>query len=99
MKNAAFTPYRLSPNAHYFGIGVVGDSIIDPDSSRNERYCEILDYQEFEEAVPIRDGDDYLEPIPESKRRNYWRRKNRGRRCRRYLAKVGGRSCLYTNVP
>jgi predicted HNH restriction endonuclease len=73
MKNAAFAPYRLSPRAHYFGIGVVGDSIIDPDSSRNERYCEILEYQEFEEAVPIKEGDDYLEPILESKRSNYWR--------------------------
>ncbi len=73
MKNRAFAPYRLSPRAHYFGIGVVGDSIIDPDSSRNERYCEIIDYQEFEEAVAIKDGDEYLEPIPASRKANYWR--------------------------
>jgi predicted HNH restriction endonuclease len=73
MTNPAFAAYRLSPSPHYFGIGLVGDSIVDPDSSRNERYCEILDYQEFEEAVPIKKGNDYLETVPESKRANYWR--------------------------
>jgi putative restriction endonuclease len=73
MRNPAFTPHRLSSDAHYFGIGVVGESIIDPDSPRNERYCEILEYQEFEVTVATKEGDEYLEPIPESKKKNYWR--------------------------
>lgn len=73
MFNKSFLPYRLSPEAHYFGIGIIGDSIDDPESSKKDRYCEILEYQEFEEAVPIKIGDAYLEDIPESKKSNYWR--------------------------
>jgi len=73
MKNASFSSHRLSPDAHYFGIGVVGNSIIDPDSSRKERYCEILGYQEFERAVSIKEQNKYLELVPESKKTNYWR--------------------------
>jgi putative restriction endonuclease len=73
MKNSAFARHRLSPKAHYFGIGVVGDSIIDPDSSKADRYCEILNFQEFNSPVLAKDSNGYLEPIPESKKRNYWR--------------------------
>jgi predicted HNH restriction endonuclease len=73
MTNPVFAANRLSPEAHYFGVGVIGDSIIDTESSRKDRYCEILDYQEFEEAVPIKEGNEYLEPIPASKKSNYWR--------------------------
>ena len=73
MTNPAFAANRLSPEAHYFGIGVIGESIIDSDSPRKDRYCEILDYQEFQEAVPIKEGKEYLEPIPASKKSNYWR--------------------------
>jgi len=73
MKNKSYLPYRLSPEAHYFGVGVVGDSIIDPDSEENNLYCEILDYHEFDEAIPININGEYLEEIPKSKRFNYWR--------------------------
>lgn len=73
MQNKAFAASRLSPKPHYFGIGVVGDSILDPDSSKKDRYCEILDYQEFENAVPNKIDGQYLEEIPESKISNYWR--------------------------
>ena len=69
-ENAAFAPFRLSLSAHYFGIGVIGDSIIaPPDAPRKyESHCEILEYQEFEEAVLIKEVDNYLDPVPESKR-------------------------------
>ncbi len=73
MKNKCYLPYRLSPEPHYFGIGVVGDSIIDPDSDKGDLYCEILDYHEFEQAVPIKIAGEYLEDIPDSKKSNYWR--------------------------
>jgi len=73
MINPSFSASRLSSQAHYFGVGVLGDSIIDTDSPRKNRYCEVLDYQEFEQAVPIKDGDEYLETIPASKKSNYWR--------------------------
>ena len=73
MRNKSFSSYRLSPEAHYFGVGVIGDSINDPESTKKDRYCEILEYQEFEEAVSSKIGDAYLEKIPESKKSNYWR--------------------------
>ena len=73
MTDSAYFPYRLSPEPHYFGIGIIGDSIIDPESVKKDRYCEILEYQEFENAVPIKFDGDYIEPIPKSKKRNYWR--------------------------
>lgn len=73
MRNAAYESHRLSPDPHYFGVGVIGESIIDPQSSRNDRYCEILDYEEFKSGVPIKDGSQYFERIPEARKSNYWR--------------------------
>jgi 5-methylcytosine-specific restriction protein A len=73
MNNTAFRHQRLSPEPHYFGTGVIGDSIEDPASDKGDRYCEILDYQEFEKPVPTKVADRYLEEIPETKRLNYWR--------------------------
>lgn len=72
-RNAVYASDRLSPDPHYFGVGVIGDSIEDPDSDKNDWYCEIIDYQEFEEAVPFKIGNDYLETIPENLLSNYWR--------------------------
>jgi putative restriction endonuclease len=73
MKDRIYVSERLSPQPHYFGIGVVGDSILDPNSDKNDRYCEILDYQEFDSAVPFKIEDNYVEEIPISKATNYWR--------------------------
>lgn len=44
-----------------------------PNSAKKDRYCEILDYQDFTIAVPAKIGDKYLERIPASKASNYWR--------------------------
>lgn len=73
MTNKSFLGSRLSPDPHYFGVGVIGDSIRDPESAKNDRYCEILDYHEFDSAVLAKIDDGYLEEIPESKKSNYWR--------------------------
>ncbi|MFH2012746.1 MAG: HNH endonuclease [Pseudomonadota bacterium] len=73
IKDKAYLPFRLSPESHYFGIGVVGEAIWDPESNKKDLYCEILEYREFDEAVPIKINDEYLEEIPESKKSNYWR--------------------------
>ena len=64
---------RLSSKPHYFGVGVVGDSIADSDSSKNDYYCEILEYQEFTDPVLAKLNNEYLETIPESRESNYWR--------------------------
>jgi predicted HNH restriction endonuclease len=73
MMDKAYASERLSPDPHYFGIGVIGDSILDPNSNKKDRYCEILDYQEFAKAIPFKIDGKYLEEIPESKASNYWR--------------------------
>ena len=73
MRDRTYEKHRLSREPHYFGIGVIGDSILDPDGERGERYCEVLDYREFEQAVPHKINGEYLEVIPESRSSNYWR--------------------------
>ncbi len=73
LKNKAYLPNRLSADPHYFGVGTVGDSIEDPESTKKDLYCEILEYSEFDTAVPIKIDEQYLEEIPESKKTNYWR--------------------------
>jgi len=72
MKDERFIPHRLSREAHYFGYGEVGEVVDDPLSKKGDLFCEIVNYREFKEAIPITNGD-YLEPIPESRRLNYWR--------------------------
>lgn len=73
IKNQSFLKNRLSPEPHYFGVGTIGESILDSDSIKKEYYCEVLGFHEFEEAVPIKINNEYLEQIPESKISNYWR--------------------------
>jgi len=73
LKNKKYEKERLSNKPHYFGIGVIGDSIPDDNSTKNDIYCEILDYQEFKKAIPAKINGEYLEFIPESKKSNYWR--------------------------
>ena len=58
---------------HYFGIGVIGVSTPDDNSTKNDFYCKILNYKEFKEAVPAKIKGEYLEIIPESRKNNYWR--------------------------
>ena len=41
---------RLTDEPHYFGIGAIGDNVVDPDNHKN-LYCEILNYQEFEKPI------------------------------------------------
>ena len=75
IKNKNFAPHRLSPDPHYFGVGVIGDSITDPDSEKGDLFCEILHYQEFDEAIPNKVDNEYLEEIPESRKSNYCHKK------------------------
>jgi putative restriction endonuclease len=74
-KNAAFAALRLSKSPYYFGVGMVGSLTQDLDSSKQDYYCEIVNYRSFEHAVPLRDPADntLFEVIPESRESNYWR--------------------------
>ena len=44
---------RLSDDPHYFGIGVIGDNITDPDNPKN-LFCEVLNFQEFAEPIDFK---------------------------------------------
>lgn len=73
MRDKRYAAERLSTDPHYFGVGVVGESIEDPASTKHDRYCEILDYQEFEAPVPHKVDGETLETIPPNRQSNYWR--------------------------
>lgn len=73
MRKSAYASQRLSPKPHYFGVATIGDSTLDPHSTKKDRYCQILDYRPFKEAVLAKIDGLYLEDIPESKAQNYWR--------------------------
>ena len=74
MQNKKYVSSRLSKEPHYFGIGVIGNSIEDTNAKKGKNwYCEILGFQPFENAIPIKVNDSYLESIPSSKSTNYWR--------------------------
>jgi predicted HNH restriction endonuclease len=73
IKDSAYASKRMSPYPHYFGFGIIGESIMDPQSAKGDRYCEILGYQEFHKAVLAKSDNQFLEEIPESRKANYWR--------------------------
>jgi putative restriction endonuclease len=73
LKHAAFRDKRLTDQAHYFGMATIGRVYPDRISAKGDHFAAIEDYTPFGEPVPNRLGDEYLEPIPESRRSNYWR--------------------------
>lgn len=73
LKDKSFSASRLSDQPHYFGIASIGQSVKDPSSSKNDYFCEVLDFQKFSDPVLAKINNEYLETIPESKKRNYWR--------------------------
>ena len=73
LKDKRFEDVRLSKDPHYFGVAIIGDNYLDKSASKKEFYCDILTYQPFDKAVSFKMNGDYLEPIPESKKTNYWR--------------------------
>ncbi|MDN3238045.1 hypothetical protein QWJ10_22885 [Pseudomonas sp. WAC2] len=69
----AFTEQRLSNRPHYFGIARIGAVESDPESDKGDLLATIEDFQFFAHAVLAKEGDIYLEPIPPSMAKNYWR--------------------------
>ncbi|WP_447767583.1 HNH endonuclease [Sphingobacterium faecium] len=72
-KDKSFTPKRLSDLPHYFGIGEIGNVYNDPESTKNDYYAEIINFQPFSYPVIFKQDGSYIEVIPESKKKNYWR--------------------------
>lgn len=71
LKDKQFSHNRLSNNQHYFGIAEIGKVILSKKGT--ELYAEIINYQKFKTAVSFKLNDQYIEQIPENKRKNYWR--------------------------
>lgn len=69
----AFAEQRLSERPHYFGVARIGAVAPDPESDKGDLLATIEDYQPFAHAVLAKEGDSYLEPIPPSMAKNYWR--------------------------
>lgn len=73
MKDSKFLVNRLTRKAHYFGIATIRECVLD-DSNSKDYYAYIDEYIPFAKPVKIRsDGGSYLENIPESLKKNYWR--------------------------
>lgn len=60
LRDKSFAASRLSNEAHYFGHAVIGQVVPDPLSKKGDLFCEVLNYIEFLEAVPIKINDSYI---------------------------------------
>lgn len=73
MQSKAFASKRMSEKAHYFGIGEIGNVEKDPNSLKGDYYAQILNFQPFDQPVLSKLKTGYLETIPATKAKNYWR--------------------------
>jgi len=74
IRDKSFLEKRLTPKPHYFGVAEIGESAPDPLSNKNDYFCEILNYQSFENPVLAKTtAGNFLEIIPENRKNNYWR--------------------------
>lgn len=73
MTEKSFASSRLSTGPHYFGKARIGEVYADPKSDKGDLYALIEDFTPFEGAVPSKAGGEYLETIPASRVKNYWR--------------------------
>jgi len=69
----SFAAVRLSPRPHYFGKARIGKVYADSKSDKGDLYALIENFTPFEGAVPSKIGGAYLETIPASRVKNYWR--------------------------
>lgn len=68
MTDIRYAVERLSSAPHYFGVGTVGGVVLDPESTKGNRFAEVLDFQEFGGAVLAKQDGTYLEEIPEARK-------------------------------
>jgi len=73
LKNKKFAGDRLSELPHYFGVAKIGKVFPDRNSTKGDLFATIEDYKVFSEPVIAKQGNAFLEQIPESKKSNYWR--------------------------
>ncbi|WP_225775350.1 HNH endonuclease [Pseudomonas sp. Marseille-Q5115] len=73
IKDKAFASLRLSDDPHYFGIARIGKVYADPGSDKGDLFALIENFTPFEGAVPSKINGNYLETIPATRVKNYWR--------------------------
>jgi len=73
IKDKAFTSARLSDAPHYFGKARIGKVYPDSKSDKGDLYAFIESFTPFESAVLSKNDGVYLETIPATRAKNYWR--------------------------
>lgn len=73
MKDRSYAAKRMTALPHYFGIAQIGEVKRDNDSDKNDYYAEIVNFRPFSSPVLAKQNGAYLESIPTSKLKNYWR--------------------------
>jgi predicted HNH restriction endonuclease len=73
LTDAAYKPYRLSSDPHYFGIGVIGAISRDDTSGKNDYFASIESYKKFARSVSFKIDGKPIETVPINKKQNYWR--------------------------
>lgn len=73
LKNAEFKDKRLSSLPHYFAYGVIARVEKDPQSNKNDFYAFFSEYKKFQRAVLAKEGGRFIEEIPATRKKNYWR--------------------------
>lgn len=73
MKDRSFASKRMTAFAHYFGVAEIGEVKKDTESAKNDYYAEIVNFRPFSSPVLAKQNSAFLESIPTSKIKNYWR--------------------------
>lgn len=73
LKEKSFSRLRMTDKPHYFGVAKIGRVFPDAKSQKGDLFATIECFAKFEEPVMARQHDRYIEIIPPSKIKNYWR--------------------------
>lgn len=73
LKDKAYASARLSNAPHYFATARIGKVHPDKKSKKGDLYAAIECFTPFEHPIPAKINDEYLETIPATRVKNYWR--------------------------
>lgn len=73
VREKRFEKTRLSNKPHYFGLGEIGNVVLDRSSNKEDYFAEIKNFIRFSKPVLFKFEDNYIENIPNAKINNYWR--------------------------
>ncbi|WP_200627890.1 HNH endonuclease [Pseudomonas sp. LAM2023] len=73
IKDKSFASARLSNDPHYFGKARIGKVDADRRNNKGDLFAFIENFVPFENPVPLKIDGIYLETIPATRVKNYWR--------------------------